>query len=1367
MAGPSARRLLTVLLLLLGAAFLLLAAEEGNAQVGQLVSPGPLSKAHASLSGIASCQKCHERGEGVTAEKCLACHKPVAQRIAERKGVHRDVKGECASCHAEHAGRDADVRGFDPRGFDHARETGFPLDGLHARLASSCASCHKTRSFLAAKPDCASCHADPHKGALGAACATCHSTAVAFKETRRSFDHARTAFPLTGAHVRVDCGKCHANGVFKGVRFASCADCHKSPHRQAFVATCATCHGTETFRTRKVEHDRTAFPLKGKHATVPCASCHKEPPMKARVKAALCRDCHADPHRGGFPQDCSSCHSENGFRGVPFDHAAKARFTLEGRHADLPCARCHAAPPAGGRGGTASAGPAGRRAGKGAPSAALDFRGLKPACASCHKDPHRGSLGATCASCHSASSFRVTTFRHPGDQAFFAGGHAAASCAACHRGATAGGKQPVPVGDRTYHGLSRACASCHKDPHLGQVGTSCESCHAVDGAKFAPKLFDHAKAAFPLQGRHVTVPCASCHRKETGAFPSGTGTAVRLKGLRTTCTPCHTDVHKGQLGPTCQSCHTQTSFAVKEYRHRGEPGFFVGGHLTAPCAKCHARPAAGAPPRLAGTPTTCGSCHRDPHQGTLGASCATCHSPAARWATASRAFHKATQFPLEGKHLAVPCAACHLNGVTKGTPTRCSDCHWIRKQDDPFRTRLGTQCETCHRPISWKAVTWTHGGATGFALAGAHATLDCVTCHTNGVFESGRGTACVSCHLADYQKAKDPDHVALGFPTQCEVCHRVSDPSWDRGRFDHAGTFPLLGVHATQPCAACHRNGVYEGTARDCAGCHADAYRKTTSPNHIAAGFPSTCETCHKATDSSFTQGKFDHGTWPLQGVHATQACTACHRNLVYKGLPTSCDSCHLPQYQAAKQPDHVAAGFPTTCETCHRFSDPSWKNGQFNHATVFPLMGVHATQTCATCHKNGVYKGTPRDCVGCHLAQYQATKDPNHAAAGFPTTCETCHKATDTAWTQGVFNHATVFPLVGVHATQACASCHKGGVYKGTPRDCAGCHLAQYQATKDPNHAAAGFPTTCETCHKATDTSWGQGQFNHATVFPLVGVHATQACASCHKNGVYKGTPRDCAGCHQAQYQAATNPNHIAAGFASTCESCHRATDATWQQGTYAHTTWPLLGLHAAQACTACHRSLVFKGLPSACSSCHMAQYQATTNPNHVQAGFPTTCETCHKASDTSWQQGTFNHATVFPLVGVHATQPCVACHKNGVYSGTPRDCAGCHLPQYQATTNPNHQAAGFPTTCETCHRATDTSWQQGTFNHTWFPITSGKHAGNPCSACHTSPSNFAVFTCITCHGRTQTDSHHRGVSGYRYDSLACYACHPQGRGD
>jgi len=166
------------------------------------------------------------------------------------------------------------------------------------------------------------------------------------------------------------------------------------------------------------------------------------------------------------------------------------------------------------------------------------------------------------------------------------------------------------------------------------------------------------------------------------------------------------------------------------------------------------------------------------------------------------------------------------------------------------------------------------------------------------------------------------------------------------------------------------------------------------------------------------------------------------------------------------------------------------------------------------------------------------------------------------------------------------------------------------------------------------------------------------------------------------------------------------------------------------------------------------------------VAAGFPTACESCHRSTDASWSSGAgFNHNNFFPLVGVHATQACAVCHQNNVYDGTPRDCVGCHRDDYDRTRNPNHAASGFPTACDSCHRNTDTSWDQGRFVHSWFPITSGPHANRPCSACHTNTASYAVFTCLTCHERSETDREHREENGYRYDSPACYACHPNGK--
>ncbi len=170
-----------------------------SAQVAALVSPGPLAKAHSKLEGLANCQKCHEPGRKIAPARCLSCHKPIADRIAAKKGVHRDAATGCEGCHAEHAGVDAELRPFDPKNFNHAAETGFPLDGRHAPLARACARCHKSRSFLEARADCASCHQDVHKGSLGTACAACHTTAVPFAEARKAVRSREGEIPADGS----------------------------------------------------------------------------------------------------------------------------------------------------------------------------------------------------------------------------------------------------------------------------------------------------------------------------------------------------------------------------------------------------------------------------------------------------------------------------------------------------------------------------------------------------------------------------------------------------------------------------------------------------------------------------------------------------------------------------------------------------------------------------------------------------------------------------------------------------------------------------------------------------------------------------------------------------------------------------------------------------------------------------------------------------------------------------------------------------------------------------------------------------------------------------------------------------------------
>ncbi len=593
----------------------LAAPRSASAQLGALVSPGRLHRTHASLEGVNNCLTCHSKGRQVAADKCLSCHKPVAERIARKRGVHGKVTTDCVSCHVEHAGPEAELRPFDQARFDHARDGGWPIDGLHAPLAAKCASCHKGRSFLTASPACVSCHADPHKDSLGGECTTCHSVKTKFASALTTFDHSRTTFPLAGAHGTTACASCHVNKQYKGIAFASCASCHKDPHRTRMGASCSSCHTETSWRTTKLDHARTAFPLRGKHAAVECAKCHVKPSALVKVRSDACAVCHtSDPHKGEFKQDCGACHNETTFTKGTFDHGA-TRFALTEKHGGLECAACH----------------------KTAQVATRDYRGLKTTCESCHSDVHRLELGAACESCHTTRTWDVKTFAHARPRAFFEGRHAPLTCAQCHletlKPTRTGAAVPaLRVGFTT---TPTACVSCHADIHLGQLKTDCERCHSIETPKFAIPAFDHGKTQFSLTGKHAApLKCEACHKVDTAAFPSGHGSTRRFIGVGITCVACHEDPHAGQLDRTCQPCHSVNTFTLPNYVHRNAKtlkAFFSGRHTSATCVACH-KPSPSAPvgtKALASyaTATTCTTCHTDIHRGALGPVCENCHKP--------------------------------------------------------------------------------------------------------------------------------------------------------------------------------------------------------------------------------------------------------------------------------------------------------------------------------------------------------------------------------------------------------------------------------------------------------------------------------------------------------------------------------------------------------------------------------------------------------------------------------------------------------------------------------------------------------------------------------------------------------------------
>jgi hypothetical protein len=544
---------------------------------------------------------------------------------------------------------------------------------------------------------------------------------------------------------------------------ANCTRCHPVGRKDAMDGACLSCHREIAWL---LERRRGVHTREGRAR---CASCHPD---------------HAGREFVLVPWTADSA--------TRFDHR-RAGWALEGAHRTTKCTECHRSEL---RTGEAVARAPGQRAGH--------WTGLETTCLSCHTDVHRGTVSATCESCHSAERWvPAPAFSHDSTEYPLTGRHRDVTCEACHGARTSA---PRPGGskiDPAFKPLRTAeCASCHRDPHGGRLGAACSQCHVTTGFG-DPKAggFDHGKTRYPLRGRHASVRCAACHEagNKTPAF--------------TTCASCHVDAHAATAplaakGSDCAACHDERGFR--------------------PSTFSEARHQAG----------RCATCHTDAHAGQLdargGAECATCHT-VRTWTASSMApaRHAEFRFTLDGKHASAWCGACHGTGdriVFRLEQLECVSCHV-----DPHEKREA-RCVACHTTTAFRpsTVDLAAHARFRFPLEGAHGAVPCAECHQALTRTSGGAalrtavatiaplrldetrTACVDCHT-------DPHggQFARGQAKTCDACHDLAGFRPAR-RFDHQRdtTFPLDGGHQAVPCDRCHAEGTWRGTPGRCEACH-------------------------------------------------------------------------------------------------------------------------------------------------------------------------------------------------------------------------------------------------------------------------------------------------------------------------------------------------------------------------------------------------------------------------------------------------------------------------------------------------------------------------------------------------------------------
>ena len=762
---------------------------------------------------------------------------------------------------------------------------------------------------------------------------------------------------------------------------------------------------------------------------------------------------------------------------------------------------------------------------------------------------------------------------------------------------------------------------------------------------------------------------------------------------------------------------------------------------------------------------------QSPHGENLQISCSDCHTTQGwKMLTDEISFiHDSTGFPLVGQHQSVSCKMCHQTLVFDQVQDECAGCH-----KDMHEQTLGNECNRCHTPFSWIVTNITEiHQLSRFPLLGAHTMADCYSCHPSAStlrFEP-LGIECYDCHNTDFASAKNPDHIAGNFSTNCTDCHSMMAFDWTGAGFDH-GFFPLTQGHDIQNCSQCHTTGDYSSASPECVSCHQEDYQATSNPNHQQINLSTNCKDCHTTIPGWKPAEYREHDAqyFPVySGEHSGEwnSCTECHTNPSDYAFFT-CIDCHEHNKPEMDDEHNEIAGYfydSPSCLACHPTGSAE---GGFDHNTsAFPLTGAHIETQCADCHSNG-YVGTPVDCFACHETHFNEAVNPNHIELGLSNACETCHSTSPDWQPAGFPNHNEYYVLQGAHAPIAsdCFACHEGN-YVNSPNTCYACHQEEYNQTTDPSHTAAQFPTECQTCH--TETAWEPSTFNHdGLYFPVYsGEHAGtwNSCTECHTNPTNYSL-FSCIDCHDHN-QADMDEEHQGIGGyqynSLACFGCHPTGEG---QGGFNHNTtnFPLTGAHLSVTCIECHEN-GYSGTSTICADCHQTDYQQSTDPNHQALGIPDNCENCH-TTNPGWQPATFPiHSNYYPLTGAHNTiaSDCFACHQ-GTYTNTPNTCASCHINNYNQAVNPNHQQLALPEECETCH-TTNPNWQPATFpiHNNFYPLL-GAHAAisNDCSVCHNGNYNSTPNQCFGCHADDYNQTNDPNHAQAQFPT-ECELCHTQ----
>ncbi|MEK7486825.1 MAG: cytochrome c3 family protein, partial [Planctomycetota bacterium] len=451
--------------------------------------------------------------------------------------------------------------------------------------------------------------------------------------------------------------------------------------------------------------------------------CHQEKKNNAThqkfiqytaISHQQCNDCHKNPHTKPLDSRCKDCHQVEGWKGkqLLFEHQ-KSSFPLRGQHQEVHCIECHKPVQS-------------EQKEQKEQKELIEYALGKKACQDCHEDAHHGEVQKNCTQCHLENRWsEIVNFQHNKDSKFaLKAKHQEVNCTKCHRRENATGEKELHLAQFNFSG----CQSCHSDPHQGQMKKSCDSCHTEQGWIGREILFKHNRdSSFKLVGVHQQVSCEACHKKQEN-------TVVQYAGLPAkNCNDCHQDPHQGQMSKSCQTCHTEKSWAGNHlsFIHNRDSRFqLTGVHQLLKCQECHKPEKQGV--RYVGIQSSqCSNCHEDVHREQLGNSCTRCHTTNG-WKGDFLLFqHQKTRFPLGVDHQKLACQECHT-------------------QKNLFAI-LEISCRSCHNDYN-QILEGTY--LTKSLVPSVHRILNCEQCHQDQEQSSLKDPEkqCVQCHSIHYER---------------------------------------------------------------------------------------------------------------------------------------------------------------------------------------------------------------------------------------------------------------------------------------------------------------------------------------------------------------------------------------------------------------------------------------------------------------------------------------------------------------------------------------------------------------------------------------------------------------------------------------